>query len=291
MHVSHNTLKPADYISLPHLYKLSYPTFQYPSEPLMATCTFISRLESLAKKVESLTQSLQCATIRPSEDQYRSLGALSARLAKAAAIAPLEIEALKKRHAASFEEGRQLISQAQSDREGVTKSGQLRNRSVFARNIVLFFDGPKDSNIDSQTTKERKQLTRERCQRICTLSPDGLLSWAVSFVPTTWTANLMSKDLFSYVLDHIEPDDAQVWPLEIHNILDDLGTEEPLQGSYNYQEFLKGKRAPVRSLARKLMSHQFSKMEQMPQRLRNPRNESALRIEELNNYRRRRWLR
>ena len=206
----------------------------------MATCTYILRLESLAKKVESLIQSLQCATIQPSEDQYRTLGDLGARLSKAAANVPSEIEGLRERCAA-FEEGRKLISQAQSDRRDIINSGQLKNRSVFGRSMVLIFEGPKDSAIDSKPTKVRKQLTRDRCQRICSLSPDGLISWAAAFVPTTWVANQMSGVLCDYLLEHIEPDEAQVWPLEIHNILDQLGAEEPLRGSCKYQEFLKGK--------------------------------------------------
>jgi hypothetical protein len=207
----------------------------------MATCTYILRLESLAKKVESLIQSLQCATIQPSEDQYRSLEALGARLSKAAANVPSEIDGLHERHAAALEEGKKLISQAQSDRRDVIDSGQLKNRSVFGRNIVLFFEGPKDSVIDSKTTRARKQLTRDRCQRICSLNPDGLISWAAAFMPTLWIANQMSGGLCDYLLENIEPDEAQVWPPEIHNILDQLGAEEPLRGSCKYQEFLKGK--------------------------------------------------
>ena len=207
----------------------------------MATCTYILRLKSLAKKVESLIQSLQCATIQPSEDQYQSLRALGARLSKAAANVPSEIDNLHERHAAALEEGKKLISQAQSDRRDVIDSGQLKNRSVFGRNIVLFFEGPKDSVIDSKTTKARKELTRDRCQRISSLSPDGLISWAAAFMPTTWIANQMSGGLYDYLLENIEPDEAQVWPSEIHNIVDSLGAEEPLRGSHKYQEFLKGK--------------------------------------------------
>lgn len=34
---------------------------------------------------------------------------------------------------------------------------------MFVQNIVLFFNSLKDLIIDLQTTKERKQLTQERC--------------------------------------------------------------------------------------------------------------------------------
>jgi hypothetical protein len=63
----------------------------------------------------------------------------------------------------------------------------------------------------------------------------------MAFKPTMWTANLMSKDTFDYVFDHIEPDDYQAWPPNIYHILNGLGTEKPLQGSRKYHDFLKGK--------------------------------------------------
>ena len=73
------------------------------------------------------------------------------------------------------------------------------------------------------------------------LSPDGLISWAVAFMPTILIANEISQSQYDYLLENIEPDKAQVWPSEIHNMLDQLGAEEPLQGSHKYQQFLKGK--------------------------------------------------
>lgn len=44
----------------------------------------------------------------------------------------------------------------------------------------------------------------------------------------------MFGGLCDYLLENIEPDKAQVWPLGIHNILDQLGTEELLRGSCKY---------------------------------------------------------
>jgi hypothetical protein len=217
----------------------------------MTTCTYVSRLESLVKKVESVVQSFQCATIQPSKDQYQVLEALSVKLATAAANVPVEIKALKKRQTEpSCAEGRQLISQAQSDRKEIINTAQLKNRNLFGRNISLIFKGPQDSVVDSSTTKVRKQLTRMRCQSICSLSPNGLISWAVAYTPTTWTANLMSNDTFNYLIEHIEPQGVIVWPSEIYNILRGLGAEEPLRGSHGYHEFLKGKFALARSQVR-----------------------------------------
>lgn len=54
---------------------------------------------------------------------------------------------------------RKLIAQAASARRDLIATGRLKNRSTFSRNIALFFEGPKDSTLDSQTVKARKRLT------------------------------------------------------------------------------------------------------------------------------------
>jgi hypothetical protein len=220
----------------------------------MTTCTYVSQLDALTKKVESFVQSLQSAEIHPSKDQYTTFKALSLRLCEAAASVPVGIGALKKRQAESCEEGIKLISQAQSDRNDLT---HLKNRRVFARNIKLFFGGPQDSAIDSDTIKARKRLTRERCECICSLSPDGLISWAVAFAPSLWTANLMSNKTFDCVEELIEPQCPVVWPSEIYDILSALGDEDPLRGSHKYHEFLKGKFYFSQKVSKKLMNYQL----------------------------------
>tara|TARA_R110002060_G_scaffold37453_6_gene48611 strand:- start:118 stop:930 length:813 start_codon:yes stop_codon:yes gene_type:complete len=215
----------------------------------MTTSTYVSQLDAISKKVESFIQSLQNAEIHPSKEQYTTFKALSLRLCEASADIPVEIEALKKRQAESCEEGRRLISQAQSDRKDLV---HLKNRSVFARNLKLFFGGPQESAIDSDAIKARKKLTRERCERICKLSPDGLISWAMAFAPSLWTANLMSNKTFHCVEELIEPQGPAVWPPEIYDVLSALGDEDPLRGSQKYHEFLKGKFYLVRKLDRKI---------------------------------------
>jgi hypothetical protein len=208
----------------------------------ITTGKFILQLATTVTKLESLVQSIQCSSFHPSKEQYQTLTDLSLRITECGANLPIQVIALKNRRAEpSFEEGRKLISLVQLEITKLINNGKLEDRVIFGRNIVYFFNGQRDSVVDSDATKTRKQLTRERCERISTLSPDGLISWAVALKPTIWTANLMSKDTFDYVFEHIEPDDCRVWPPEIYDILSGLGAEEPLQGSNKYCEFLKGK--------------------------------------------------
>lgn len=231
----------------------------------MTTCTYLSQLDALAKKVESFIQSLQSAEIHPSKDQYTTFKTLSLRLSDAAAAVPVGIEALKKRQTESCEEGTKLISQALSDRNDLT---HLKNRGVFARNLKLFFGGPQDSAIDSDTIKARKTLTRERCERICSLSPGGLISWAVAFAPSLWTANLMSNKTFDCVEELIEPQGPVVWPSEIYDVLSALGDEDPLRGSHKYHEFLKGKFYFGEKVSKKLMRYQLLRTKSKRRRVR-----------------------
>lgn len=207
---------------------------------MSSTSSSILRLHALIKKIESFPQSL--SDLHPSKDQYDTLRSLSLRLKKAATDLPTQIEALQtiRRERASTQ-GIKLIHEAESDRSDLITTTQLKDRIAFVRNIPLFFEGQRDRSLDSHATRARKQLTRERCERICSLSPNGLITWAVAFHASTWTANAMSKSTFDYVVEHIEPDGPMVWPPDIYHLLRGLAAKNPLLGSRRYNEFLKGR--------------------------------------------------
>jgi hypothetical protein len=212
----------------------------------MTTGEFIKQLTDQISKLESLVRSPQDSRFHPSDDQYQMLGALSLKLSAAAAELPAEIAALEERRKGpSSAEGKQLVAQAELSCRDLIATGKLRKPRIFAKGIILFFKGQSDSIIDSPAIKRRKQVTRQRCERIRSLSPDGLISWAVAFTNNKWEANEMSNDIFEYVLDHIEPDDCRVWPRDIYKILSGLGDEEPLKDSQKYHVFLKGKHLVV----------------------------------------------
>lgn len=50
----------------------------------------------------------------------------------------------------------------------------------------------------------------------------------------------MGKEVFDHLLKNAEPEKVQAWPAEVSEMLRGLATEEPLQESYKYREFLKG---------------------------------------------------
>ena len=186
-----------------------------------------------------MVESLGSIRIHPTNDQYNVLETLSLDLSQCAADLPLQVEALKRRRTES-EEGMKLIAQADSARKDLLTTCKLKSRTTFGRNIALFFEGPKDSALDSESVKARKRLTRERCQRISGLGPNSVVSWAVAFTPSLWTANLMSKNTFDHIIEHMEPVDYPTWPSKILEILHALGTQEPLQGMTKYHNFVRG---------------------------------------------------
>jgi hypothetical protein len=208
----------------------------------MATGEFITHLTAQISRVESLAGSPQRSSLHPSNEQYQILEKLSLRLSTAAANLLTEIATLKERRKGpSSAQGERLVAQAELEYKDLLATTTLKNPKLFAKNITLFFRGQSDSIVDSAAVKARKQVTRDRCERICTLNPDGLISWAVALKPSAWEGNYMSRDLFDYVLDHIEPENSRVWPSEIYKILSGLGAEESLKDSQEYHAFLKSK--------------------------------------------------
>ncbi len=167
---------------------------------------------------------------------------MSLRLSTAAANLLTEITTLKEqRKGPSSAQGKRLIAQVELEYKDLLATTTLKNPKLFAKNITLFFRGQSDSIIDLAVVKARKQVTRDRYKRICTLNPNRLISWAVVFKPSVWEGNYMSRDLFDYVLDHIKPENSQVWLSEIYKILSRLGAEELLKDLQEYHAFLKSK--------------------------------------------------
>jgi hypothetical protein len=126
-----------------------------------------------------------------------------------------------------------------SARNEVLKDG-LKQASIFRRNISTIFKGLTDTVFNFKQTKGRKESTRERCETIQSLSPDGLLSWSVVYPPSQWAAGDMAADVFKCLIDNIEPDGVVVWPSAIIKTLELLRSHDAdLQAFSKYEEFLK----------------------------------------------------
>lgn len=221
----------------------------------MSISAIVAQLESLVNKAESVAESICQIKVCQPKELYLSLELLNRRLQEAATKVAGRIERLEEGRAERIrQEGGIFLSQAGKIRESIIQTNQVKSISLFRKNMVLIFQGPKASALDSGWTKSKNNQNRRRCELIRQLNPDGLLSWATAMAPSIWTAGCMQNDIFDYLIEEIEPENAQLWPLKIADILHVFGTEESLAHSQEYQTFLEGEVGSIRSIMKKLTS-------------------------------------
>ena len=215
----------------------------------MSIGSAILSLEALARKAEYTVEAFN--SLNPNatltKQQYHALDSANMRIWEVVAKVADKIDYLKEDYVQWTEgEGKALAAQAVSARENLVAHGRPKGPATFRRNITLFFDGPKDSPIDSSSVKSRNKLTRTRCEWIRCLSPHGIISWAAAFPPTVWTGGFMPDHAFDYLIENVEPGEFQAWPTKIGEILRAFAAEEPLRQSKSYSSFLEGQVCPTK---------------------------------------------
>ena len=206
----------------------------------MSAHIVLSQLKSLLEKTRNLEGKF--SKVYPTDDQWDTLGDLSSELSAAAKMVQDEIQVLKEsRSERAWKESEEHRSKAQSCRSDLFANGRLKQPVIFRRNIITIFEGPKDSRFDSEDKKLRKESNRKRCKLIQNLSFDGVISWAMAFPPTVWAAGSMSSDVFTCLLNNIEPEMVQTWPPVIRDTLHMLTEDEvSLKESPGYDKFIRG---------------------------------------------------
>lgn len=212
----------------------------------MSATIALSQLKGLLEKTKQLKEKF--SKVYPTNEQWGTLSNLSLELSEAAKLLENEIRELKEsRTERAWRESEEHRLKAQSTRGDLFAKGRLKQPVIFRRNIITIFEGPKDSKFDSEDQKFRKESTRKRCESIRRLSPDGVISWAMAFPPTVWAGGSMASDVFTCLLDDMEPELVQAWPKVIRDTLDLLmEDEESLKLSLEYGEFLKAIDDPLR---------------------------------------------
>ncbi len=206
----------------------------------MSATTVLSQLKSLLEKTEQLKGKF--SKVYPTDDQWDTLSNLSLELSEASKAVQDNIQVLKEsRTERAWKESEEYRSKAQVSRGDLFAKGRLKQPAVFRRNIITIFEGLKDSKFDSDNAKFRKESTRKRCKLIRRLSPNRVISWALSFPPTLWAGGSIASDVFTCLLDDIQPELAQTWPSVIRETLHMLMEDyESLRQSPEYRGFLKG---------------------------------------------------
>lgn len=82
-------------------------------------------------------------------------------------------------------------------------------------------------------------MIKKRREQIMQLSTDGIISWAIAYPPTKWNPCFMSNDMFSCLLEDIEPADKKPWPPAVCDTLSKLA-EEKLCECLNLQKLVFG---------------------------------------------------
>ena len=220
----------------------------------MSAAAVVSQLRGLLEKANLLIPKI--SKIYPNEEQWGALGDISKRLTTTATRLENEIRASKESRAErAWKESEKLRSHALACKGELLSNGRLKQPPVFRRNITTIFEGPKDSKFDSEDVKVRKALTRQRCEQIRQLSPSGVISWAMAYAPSLWAAGSMSMEVFTCLLDDIEPDQRPPWPSIIGETLHMLlADEEFLSASLEYREFLKGPSTKIIALTGQILT-------------------------------------
>ncbi len=205
----------------------------------MSAAVAISHVQVSIEKVNRAVR--QIADVHPTSARFQALETLCSRLKEVAAEFSHVTDALKDTREKQVRlESATHVSYAESIKEYLKANSQLKNSVTFRRNIVLIFQGPRTSTFDSDEIKSRKASTRKRCEQIRALSPDGVISWASTFAPNLWGQGSMGKEVFDHLLKNAELEEVQTWPAGVYEMLGGLATEEPLQESHEYHQFLKG---------------------------------------------------
>jgi hypothetical protein len=206
----------------------------------MSAAVAITQLSDLVRDLDNWIAELNDEPC--TKDELAVLDMLGAKLANAATIVQKKTGSFRlplEEHA--WKASEKLRSQAQSTIVSLTNDGKLERPVAFRRNIAMIFTGPKDSEFDSNDVKSRKAVTRQRCERIRKLNPDGLVAWAASYTPTSWAGGSLGKDIFDCLIDEIEPDSALNWPTVIQETVQKLQREDKtLQSSIEFGEFIRG---------------------------------------------------
>jgi hypothetical protein len=214
--------------------------FTAPTTSTMSAITVISHLKSLLVKAEEVPSKF--AKLYPTDIQWDELKDLGMSFSEAANKVSTEIQVLMKSRAErAWKDSEPHRLRVQNLRGELFADGRLKQAHIFRRNITTIFEGPKDSSFDSEDVKFRKASTRRRCEQIRGLSPDGVISWAMAFSPSVWAGGAMAEDIFTCLLNDIDPELIQPWPRTIRETLHTLRKdEESLQESGHYNNLLKG---------------------------------------------------
>jgi len=200
--------------------------------------SIVDRLSDIARDLDVMN--LAMLDVSLSHADLQALDALAASLKDTVACIESKTGTRTLWREQAWKDSEQHRLQAQVTIAAVIDSRKLRNAAVFRRNIKLIYQGPRQSEFDSKDTTSRKGVIQKRCHKIQQLSPDGIVSWAIAYPPSTWGPCFMSNDMFDCLVEDIDPRDRKEWPEVVPGTLSKL-TNGELKGCRGLEELLHGK--------------------------------------------------
>ena len=177
------------------------------------------------------------------EEDLPALEALISRFVESSAAIKAKVESVKTGvEADAWKRSEDLRTRAETTISTILEDGDSKISPVFKRNLLLIFHGPDFSDLDSDEMTYRKKGTQVRCERLRNLSSNGILSWALSFPPSTWSAGIMANDIFNCLIDDIEPHNNITWPPAIRTKLQEFWKHKVLQSSPEYARFVESEK-------------------------------------------------
>jgi hypothetical protein len=199
----------------------------------MSACSIVSQLQTLLMNAKKFQPKLR--NLKPTKAQLDTLRNLSLELSEAATNVQNKFQELEE---SQRKESERYMLKARLSRNELLSSGELQRQAIFRNNIIQVFAGPKRSQFDSADQVRRKEGTRKRCEMIRSLSPNGIISWAIAFEPTLWADGKMASHIFTRLLDEINSEFIQPWPQAIKETLHLLKKAELSLELPEYDSFL-----------------------------------------------------
>ncbi|KND89335.1 hypothetical protein TOPH_06086 [Tolypocladium ophioglossoides CBS 100239] len=157
--------------------------------------TVIDQLSDITRNLDALALAMRDISFTETESQ--TLDALAASLKDAVVVIESKAGSCRRLWSEqAWKDSEEHRIKAQTTIVALLTNGKLRNSAVFRRNIKLIYQGPPHSEFDSKDTKWRKEVIQKRCRKIQQLSPDGVVSWAIAYPPTSWGPCFMPNDIF-----------------------------------------------------------------------------------------------
>lgn len=111
----------------------------------------------------------------------------------------------------------------------------------FRRSLKAIFVGPESLLQSLNLGQSRHKNFERRCKKLRKLSPNAIVTWALTFSPNSWFVHNMRNDIFSCLVTFVESRPKKMWPSKVYELLEGLKRDMDLAQNVEYIRFVSGK--------------------------------------------------